>query len=330
MLSADNPKALYLGDEVLHTQYDPYMLRAKSDDMDESMIMLSVRRYRKGLELIRWLYEKALSLEYHFSSLQLNERVDALANPMNFKAFRKSLAELENLTGEREKMLELPEVLLQNSDSGTLYLLMMAMQGKGKQKERQQVLDEVACLLRFLMEMQTDLKSVYYENHLLYLRTTELRQRCERLFEDYTKVVGYQHSLPECRTRDDWDTIEELIKAVAKIILEGELEENSDLRDVAYQHHINLEFAVDRLLDYLNFYDAVLNDGRHMYRESELVLQHLTKVENCTSSVPEELLELGEDISIAVERFDKAYETVELKGSRLKDLLYGYDYEKIE
>ncbi len=284
---------------------------------------LSVRRYRKGIELIRFLYEKSLALEYHFSALRLNERVEELSNPMNFPEFRESLRAL--IPVKNKHLPEVPAVLLESPEGGVFYFVLSAMLSKGEVEVRQQELNRRACLLRLLIEMQIGLKSIYYENHLLYLRTTELRQRCERLFADYTQVVGYGKSLPDCRTEDDWDALDGLIKKLSKEIKEGEKASDPALRERVYHHLINMEFSVDRLLDYLDFYDEVLTSGRHMYRESQLILWHLTEVEACTTEVPGQLLRLQKDIDEAVARFDKAYEMVEVKGSRLKDLLYGFD-----
>jgi len=64
-------------------------------------LAISVRSYRRGIDLIRLLYEKALSLEYHFASLQLDHRIEQLSNPMNFAAFRESVKKLEGLNKTR-------------------------------------------------------------------------------------------------------------------------------------------------------------------------------------------------------------------------------------
>jgi len=317
------PDGFVLGASRRGPEIERFFLTSSLNEGQTDGSSLSVRRYRKGIELIRLLYEKSLALEYHFSALRLNERVEELSNPMNFPAFRESLAVLTS--GKGRHVPDLPGVLMESPEGASLYFMLAAMSGKSDPELRQKELDRMGCLLRLLIEMQMDLKSIYYENHLLYLRTTELRQRCERLFSDYTRVVGYHKSLQDCRTEDDWDALDDLIKSLSRQIKEGENTSDPALKERVYTDLINMEFSVDRLLDYLDFYDEVLTSGRHMYRESQLILRHLTEVESCSSQIPGQLLRLQKDIDEAVERFDKAYEMVEVKGSRLKDLLYGFD-----
>jgi len=226
--------------------------------------------------------------------------------------------------------VKIPPVLLENGESGVFYVMNLAMNAKGTPEARQEILDSVACLLNYIMGMQTDLNALYYDNKLLYLRTTDLRQRCEKLFADYAAAVDYTKPLADCRATDDWDVLDTYIERRAKEIREGQDASDPAVKEVAYRQHVNLAFSVNRLVDYLDFYDEVLTNGRHMYRECELILQHLTKVKSCSSSVPEELRRLQYEITQAIDRFDRAYETVELKGSRLKDLLYGFDSDMVE
>ncbi len=311
------------------TKHHSSINMAKNENGSDEELVLTVRSYRRGIDLLRLLYEKALSLEYHFASLQLDHRIEQLSNPMNFEDFRKSVSQLESLNKSSVKV-KMPELLLENPQSSVFYVMNLAMNAKGAPEQRQQILDSMACLLNYIMNMQSDLDDLYYENKLLYLRTTDLRQRCEKLFADYTAAVDYDKPLSECRASDDWDELDAYISRKAEEIGAGMDAPKAAVREAAYRKLINFAFSVNRLVDYLDFYDEVLNSGRHMYRECELILQHLTKVKTCSASTPEELRRLQYEISEAIERFDRAYETVELKGSRLKDILYGFDSDMVK
>lgn len=47
-------------------------------------------RYRKSIELIKFLYEKILGLDHHFSSLQTHQNVQQLSNPHHYPEFQET------------------------------------------------------------------------------------------------------------------------------------------------------------------------------------------------------------------------------------------------
>ena len=54
--------------------------------------------------------------------------------------------------------------------------------------------------------------------------------------------------------------------------------------------------------------------------ESFLFTQHQKK---CDDKIPSEFKKLKDDIDVSIQKFNTAYSTVELNGSKMKELLYG-------
>jgi len=52
-------------------------------------------RYRKGIELVKMLYEKILSMDHHFSSLKAQQELLKISNPHNYPEFKESLGATE-------------------------------------------------------------------------------------------------------------------------------------------------------------------------------------------------------------------------------------------
>ena len=57
---------------------------------EDYQLELSKIRYRKGIELIKMIYEKILGLDHHFTSLQTYQNVIMLSNPHSFPEFKKA------------------------------------------------------------------------------------------------------------------------------------------------------------------------------------------------------------------------------------------------
>ena len=55
-------------------------------------------RYLKGLDLIKLLYEKVLSLDHHFATMQTFQHVSALSNPNSYPAFQQNHKPMRNST----------------------------------------------------------------------------------------------------------------------------------------------------------------------------------------------------------------------------------------
>jgi len=90
-----------------------------------------------------------------------------------------------------------------------------------------------------------------------------------------------------------------------------------------YKKQVNLEFAVDRLLDYINKYSTFVAQGEKYYQKFKSIIDNYENKVSCADKLPRQFEDLKKDIDISIEKFNNSYNLTELKGSKLKDLLYG-------
>ena len=89
------------------------------------------------------------------------------------------------------------------------------------------------------------------------------------------------------------------------------------------KQQINLEFAIDRLLDFINRYTTFINLGEKYYQKFLVIASNYQNESKCAGELPKTFTELRRDIEVSIEKFGTSYKLTELKGSKMKDLLYG-------
>lgn len=285
---------------------------------------LTRRRYKKGLELIRLLYEKILALDHHFSSIQVQQQIAAISNPNNYAAFREARQQLSE-TQRKDHALALPAILQSNPYLSTTFSLISSVLSSDHQGKREEKLTGISCILDFTARMHSELSTIYYETEFLKQSNADLRAACALLFTDYMKVIGYSTSLEECRRTDDWeevyDGIETLFKSLQAAIESGQTSELS----VLYRQVTDLEFSVDRLVNFIDRYNAFITQGEKYYQKFLVIAETYPNTDECAEAFPTEFTQLKEDIHQSISKFNEAYNISALRGSKLKDLLYGYD-----
>lgn len=249
-------------------------------------LSLSHLRYKKGLELIRILYEKILSLDHHFSGIRTEQYLRETGNPLAFDTFRE-----------------------------------IAEEGKGKKTAD---IERLACLLVFNMEVQSDLRLIAYETGYLTVANSQLLEECRELFAEYTRVIGYDLPLDQCRQADDWERLIRELDRHIGYIRQRQERRLPDETEQLLRDHINLEFSVDRLLNFLRNYQFHIQQGVLYYGKFKMILDSHLPAPPCAGEFPYQGHEMRLAVEHALEAFHKAYQVPELKGSRLKDLLYGF------
>ena len=86
---------------------------------------------------------------------------------------------------------------------------------------------------------------------------------------------------------------------------------------------IDLEFPIDRLIQYITQYNNFINDGEKFYRKFNVILNSYENEKQCESKLPLEFKRLKTDIDVAIDKFKVAYKPVEINGSKMKEILYG-------
>ncbi|MFK7758303.1 MAG: hypothetical protein AB8B53_15340 [Flavobacteriales bacterium] len=272
-------------------------------------------RYVKGLQVVKILYEKVLSLDHHFASARTFSEINKLSNPNSFQEF----SNIKDLLKDHKKKgnnLELPDVLGGNVFASFAEVLINISGSDLSEKEKTESLSEVECILDFTLRMYNDLHIIYFETSYLQASNEDIKHNIETLFKEYTKSINYKGQLSECRLNDDWEGVEEhLDEYIAEALEEGVMIKSELL--------VNLKFPIDRLVQFINQYNAFIDDGKKYYQKFDIILASYENEELCQESLPIEFARLRNDMDIAVEKFGIAYKPVEINGSRMKEILYG-------
>ena len=86
---------------------------------------------------------------------------------------------------------------------------------------------------------------------------------------------------------------------------------------------MNLEFATQRVAEFINQYHQFINQGLQYYRKFDNILAHYENESTCHQELPYQFQELQRDIEGTIVKFESTYNLPEIQGSRMKDLLYG-------
>ena len=291
--------------------------------MNRQEIVMACFRYRKGIELLKMLYEKILSLDHHFTSIKAFRDIMDMSNPNNYPEFVKIKELLKSQTRTKSK-IELPQILDNNSLFSMGYTLVYSFFGKSDREVKQQELSKIACLLDFSLSMHAELKIIYYETDFLRLQNNELNSACVKLFSNYIEFLGYEESLIYCRTEDDWNALAERME-----LIEYQLQDKIgkalvyDAVKSVEEDISQMRFSIDQLLSFVDSYAGFVYAADMYYKKFLAIIESYEHKEGCMDELPQQYTDLRNEIRLAINKFDSAYNLAELKGSTIKDLLYG-------
>ncbi len=298
-------------------------LLEKGKQLNENyQLSLTETRFRKGLELIKLLYEKILGLDHHFTSMQTYQQVMLLSNPNTFPDFQQTKRLMESRL-RKKSALKLPGLLDTNPFLSAAFSLVASVVGEGAPAEKEKDLEQIACILDFTVRMGNDLNLIYYETEYLRESNSSLTADCMLLFSDYVKPLGYQIPLDVCRKSDDWETVYGALESFSQKLELLKTKTDEPSRREAYKYQTDLEFSVDRLLDFINKYAGFIAQGEKYYQKFQIIAGSYANEEICGARLPSQFNDLKTEITRSIEKFNESYNIAELKGSKLKDLLYG-------
>jgi len=282
-------------------------------------------RYLKGLSIIKLLYEKVLSLDHHFSSLVTFNEINKISNPNNYPEFEK-VKDLIKQKTDKKKRFKLTNLLGQNMYTSTIDMFVGLFYSNASPQEKEAELENIQCILDFTLRMNNDLKTIYFETSFLQKSNEKIKSDIERLFVDYTKPIGYHTSLKKCRVNDDWGTVRDKLNSYLEKM--KNLSQDNIYRLKYERMIIDLNFPIDKLLQFINEYNAFIDQGVKYYEKFKIILNSYENERQCNSSLPTAYIKLKSDINIAIEKFNTAYRPVEINGSKMKEILYGInEYE---
>lgn len=280
----------------------------------DSVTEISKIRYLKGLQIIKILYEKILSLDHHFASVRTLGEINRIANPTQYPEYTK-LREVIAAKKDR-RAFDLTDILGANAIVSVVHAFTNMLSSGLSREEKEKELATVECILDFTLRMQNDLNTIYFETAFLQTSNGRMKQEIEVLFRDYSKPIGYVATLESCRAHDDWETFaQKADDYLARLKMAS--------GTAQYKMQVNMEFPIERLLQYISQYNAFIDQGGKFYEKFRIILNSYENQKQCESRLPPEYLKLRNDIDIAIEKFNVAYKPVEINGTKMKEILYG-------
>ena len=226
----------------------------------------------------------------------------------------------------KKNQVALPEFLGANPIlSGTFHLIMGVFSEKEPQQKDKNI-SEIACVLDFTTGMESDLQLIRYETDFLSSSNQALIQSCEQLFADYTKVIQYFVPLESCRREDKW---EELYYQLDRYMEDLQNDERIKLESLGLidskdQAFIDIEFATERVVQFVREYQSFIAQSNQYYQKFDNILGSYANEERCIEQLPHQYNELKYDVTSTLEKFQNTYQLPEINGSRMKSILYGF------
>lgn len=289
---------------------DEIMLLKKEEVKDLSKI-----RYLKGLQIIRLLYEKVLSLDHHFASVRTFSEINKMSNPNQYPEYEK-LKELVKSRKDKKNGIDLTTLLGTNTIVSVVQTFSNMMVSSLSKEEKEKELTNIECILDFTLRMQNDLNTIYFETAYLQKSNEKMRLDIETLFKDYTKPIGYTSTLENCRTNDDWENVKQ---KTGDYLTNLKTQQGPQL----YTSQVNIVFPIDRLLQFIAQYNNFIDQGSKFYEKFKIILNSYENEKQCETKLPLEYKKLKDDIDVAINKFNIAYKPVEVNGTKMKEILYG-------
>jgi len=282
-------------------------------------------RYKRGLGLIKLLYEKVLSLEHHFTGMRTYQNIFRLSNPNAYPEFRESKKLLEESL-RKKTPLKLPEIFEGNAFVSTTFSIISSIVGDNQTKNNEAHLSEIACILDFTLEMNDDLGLIQFETEYLQGTNKSLIKTCQQLFAEYVKVIDYHVPLNTCRKEDDWEEVySKLDQYITQLYedLEEQYQSTGFGNNTINRSLINLEFETSRVAKFVSEYQAFIRMGNQYYQKFDSIITNYANKDKCSDKLPSTFNELQYDIQNTIDKFQNTYNLPEIAGSRMKSLLYG-------
>lgn len=309
-------------DQKLHWLLEKEQLKEERERLQlNELSELSKVRYIKGLQIIKILYEKTLALDHHFASVSTFNEINKIANPNNYPEFAK-IKEVINDKKDKKQGYNLTNILGNNIYASVTHsLISLFTTGGASQTEKEKNLKDIECILDFTLRMHNDLNTIYFETVFLQKSNENIMAELQQLFVDFTKPIKYRTALKDCRDTDDWDAVYENLDAYLEKLNTAIAQPNTQYK--AHKMQINLEFPIDRLLQFITQYNAFIDQGAKFYEKFGIMLNSYENEKLCAGKIPVEYKKLKENIVIAIDKFNTAYKPVEINGSKMKEILYG-------
>jgi len=321
-----NPRT-QTAEEGYHLLWERLHLDDELERMEAEHAVKQIKlRYRKGIEIIKMLYEKILSMDHHFSSLKAQQEMQKISNPHNYPEFKEARAIMEDKM-KKKYGFTAPAVFQNNPYLSAAFSIVGMVIGGGEDKEKKANVEKIACIMDFTVRIHNDMNVIYYETGYLREANITLKRDCESLFTECARQVGYTIPLENCRESDDWERLYALLDAlVAKSLGENNTQPGFPAtvdQKLLDRTETNLQFAIDRILQFINRYGDFVNQGNEYYKKFSKITANYETEKSCIDVLPDQFKQIKTDIEQTLDKFNSAYRMPEVQGSKLKDMLYG-------
>lgn len=272
-------------------------------------------RYLKGMEIIKILYDKVLSLDHHFSAVRTFSEINKISNPNSYPEF----TQLKDILKEKKekKSLDLTSLLGSNIIVSVIQTIANLVNSGLTKEVKDAELKNVECILDFTIRMHNDLNLIFFETSYLQASNDEIKKDIENMFKEYAKPIEYLASLSDARSNDDWDNLKDKLgKYLAEMTTSAD-------KIKMHKMQVNLEFSIDRLLQFISKYNNFIDDGVKFYQKFRTILNSYENETQCQTKLPIEYVKLKGDIDVSIDKFNVAYKPVEINGTKMKEILYG-------
>lgn len=281
-------------------------------------------KYLKGIEIVKLLYEKTLTLDHHFTSVATFNEINRLSNPNHYKEFVDLKDELHPQP-KKNQGFDLSPLLGNNLYTSVIYsMVSLFTQNTGK-GDKQKQLQGIECILDFTLRMHQDLNTIYFETSFLQAGNRNIMGDLEQLFQDFVEPIAYRKSLEQCRTLDDWDELRHLLGAYLD---EATSTFNEKHDNENYEKWIDIDFPIHQLVQFIGHYNIFIDQGDRFYQKFDLMLDSYENKDACADRLPIEFGLLRKHVQVAIKKFKTAYKPIEINGSRIKAMLYGINEYK--
>ena len=310
---------------------------------EEHEIKMLKLRYRKGIEIVKMLYEKILSMDHHFSSMKAQQGLSNMCNPNSYTEFKG----IKNVLDDKMKKkfnFQMPALFQSNPYLSAAFTVvgMVTSLGENNSTEKKESIEKMSCILDFTVRMHGDLNTIYYETGYLRDANLTLKKECETLFAECSRQVGYTIPLVSCRESDDWERLYTMLDTYVSKAL-GESPTGTGMGQPQNQGgygmppaqtstgndklmtkaNVNLQFSIDRITQFIDKYSSFVGQGSEYHKKFSKIVDSYENEKTCAASMPTQFTQLKADIDQTLEKFNSAYKMPEVQGSKLKDMLYG-------
>ena len=131
------------------------------------MVNVHKIKYIKGLQIIKLLYEKTLSLDHHFASVATFNDINRISNPNSYPEFT-AIKELVNSKQNSKNGFDISGILGDNIYTSLIHSFVSLFNNRGTSRVvKDTAILEVECILDFTLQMHDQLNTIYFETAFL-------------------------------------------------------------------------------------------------------------------------------------------------------------------